>query len=575
MPLQQNKNTVLQSLTSARFGACVAIFFILLYVMPLGGRPMFIPDEMRYGEIPREMIEGGDWSLLRLCGLRYYEKPPLGYWLNAVSMSLLGEQPFAVRLPTALSAGLTAVAVFLLVRSVRRDSFRAVLAAMVYLTFFETFALGTFATLDTMFVLFVTLSMAALYKARIMEGRSRVAWSVLAGVACAAAFLTKGFTAVVIPALVAAAWLPWERRAKELLTVWIIPVVTAFVAVLPVALILHAHDDDFWNYFFWVEHVQRFVNPGADQHTQPVWFFLPVLIVGALPWTLYLPAASSGIRNLAKFDSLTRFSICWAVLPFVFFSLCGGKLASYILPCFAPLAILLTDSLVEASCRRAFRRWSFLGAGLFLLCALLLVLTAVLRIPVEEVFDNATATEKLLLGATFVVSAVFLFKAGRCAAGDPGPKPLFWVAMASAAIFFSSFHFMPKNIEDNKSPSRLLEWAVPLTPENSVLVVDRTTLSSVSWHYRRTDALFFLDKGEFAYGIARPEGKGRFFENWDFYYTLKDGLDNGRPLVVCLRDDFFETFTTMLFPNMKPSVTKTISSCTWALYMPQEPDGEP
>ena len=79
--------------------------FLLLYILPLGIRPIIIPDESRYAEIPREMIASGDWIVPTLNGLKYFEKPVLGYWLNAVSIKLFGENAFAVRFPSAAATG--------------------------------------------------------------------------------------------------------------------------------------------------------------------------------------------------------------------------------------------------------------------------------------------------------------------------------------------------------------------------------------------------------------------------------------------------------------------------------------
>ena len=64
----------------------LAFAYVLIYVVPLGYRPLVSPDETRYAEIPREMIERSDWVVPRLNGLRYFEKPPMGYWANAVSL---------------------------------------------------------------------------------------------------------------------------------------------------------------------------------------------------------------------------------------------------------------------------------------------------------------------------------------------------------------------------------------------------------------------------------------------------------------------------------------------------------
>ena len=96
--------------------AGLIVLFLLLYILPLGVRPIVIPDEARYCEIPREMLVSGDWVVPRLNGLRYFEKPVLGYWVTAASMALFGQNPFAARLPSAAATGLSALLLFLLVR---------------------------------------------------------------------------------------------------------------------------------------------------------------------------------------------------------------------------------------------------------------------------------------------------------------------------------------------------------------------------------------------------------------------------------------------------------------------------
>ena len=85
------------------------LFFAAAYLVPAAGRPMMRPDEFRYAEIPREMLESGDFVTPRLLGARYFEKPVLGYWLVAASFRVFGENRFALRLPMALAAGLTAL----------------------------------------------------------------------------------------------------------------------------------------------------------------------------------------------------------------------------------------------------------------------------------------------------------------------------------------------------------------------------------------------------------------------------------------------------------------------------------
>ena len=101
--------------------------FALVYLLPLGIRPLASPDEVRYGEIAHEMIVSGDWVSPHFNGARYFEKPVLGHWLNALSVAALGESPYAVRLPVALATGLSArgTGVRAKRRSARSDPSRA------------------------------------------------------------------------------------------------------------------------------------------------------------------------------------------------------------------------------------------------------------------------------------------------------------------------------------------------------------------------------------------------------------------------------------------------------------------
>ncbi|MBU1985638.1 MAG: phospholipid carrier-dependent glycosyltransferase, partial [Proteobacteria bacterium] len=134
--------------------------FICIYLLPLGIRPLMEPDETRYGEIPREMISSGNWISPHLNGLRYFEKPPLGYWLNGASILAFGENRFAIRLPSALSVGLSALLIMLLIRQAypRDEIWVGPIAALVFITSLEVPIVGTFAVLDSMLAASLTMT---------------------------------------------------------------------------------------------------------------------------------------------------------------------------------------------------------------------------------------------------------------------------------------------------------------------------------------------------------------------------------------------------------------------------------
>ena len=143
--------------------AFIFFAYIVIYILPLNVRPMIIPDETRYAEIAREMIETGNWISPRLDGLRYFEKPILGLWLNAISIKLFGENAFAIRLPSALAVGLSAIILFFLILRITNESKRAVIASCVFLSCFEIYIIGTFSVLDSVFSMFITAIMLFLF----------------------------------------------------------------------------------------------------------------------------------------------------------------------------------------------------------------------------------------------------------------------------------------------------------------------------------------------------------------------------------------------------------------------------
>ena len=547
----------------ARFCFAILGFFILAYIAPLNYRPLIEPDETRYAEIPRGMADGGNWLELRLVGLSYYEKPPLGYWLGAASISALGHHPLAVRLPMALAAGGTALTIFLLVRAQRRRTDLALGAAAIYLTFLEVYGLGTFATLDSAFTFFVTLSMASFFQAT-AAGRRRLAWLVFSGLAAAGAFLTKGFTALVLPVLILAAWLPWRRLVKKHFLDCLIPVLVMALALLPAALALHQANPDFWRYFFWVEHVQRFLDPAPGQHESPFWFYLPYILGGALPWTFFLPLAWGTIRAKVKAgDALTTFCLAWLLLPFLFFSVCGGKLPTYILPCFAPLAIMLAEAIIES--QKNFSPGLWASSALFLALALGAVAWLVFFAPPG--LQSALWPDPR---TWFLPLALVLTAAGLWAGANNFRKPatrlkgLILAPWAALPLFLAYSFCLPEAFLARRAPSILLDQA--LTPPEAVIFTDRKVLYAAAWHLRRNDLIFTFEEGEMAYGLRRPEGRGRYFDNAaELGGQIRRELAAGRPVAVIASGKYEENLVQAL-SDLEPEGLLKRGDFTWRLY---------
>ena len=142
---------------SPRTKALLAGALLILTLLPLGSRPLFTPDETRYAEIPREMIADGNWLVPRLCGLRYFEKPPLGYWLTALSFRALGLNPFAARLPDAILILLTGGLLSFFCRRWGEGEEVALAAGLIFLSFTMTRVLSLTNLPDPSLVFFTML----------------------------------------------------------------------------------------------------------------------------------------------------------------------------------------------------------------------------------------------------------------------------------------------------------------------------------------------------------------------------------------------------------------------------------
>src|SRR5438552_4529920 len=134
--------------------------YLTIFILPLGTRPIAMTDEARYAEIPREMIASADWVVPHLDGLRYFEKPVMGYWLTALSMLTFGENPFGARFSSAAAAGVTAVLVYWLLRRETGEIALAACSCLAYLTTLLVLLVSTCNLLDAIFTAFVTASIA-------------------------------------------------------------------------------------------------------------------------------------------------------------------------------------------------------------------------------------------------------------------------------------------------------------------------------------------------------------------------------------------------------------------------------
>src|SRR5215470_919898 len=286
-------------------------------------RGLFMPDEGRYADIAREMLDSNDWVTPRLNGIKYLEKPPLQYWATAGIFALFGFDEWTARLWPAITGVLCiAFTAFAAFRLARGPSWA--LAALALAGSWGFFLGGQFLTLDMGLTFFLTAALLS-FVLGLQPGVSPPAernWMLLAWTALACAVLSKGLVSIVIPGLALAVYAAVERDLSPLRRMHWLPGLALFAAiVVPWFVLVQEKNPEFFRFFFVHEHFERFALP--DHHRPgPWWYFVPVLLVGLWPWTPVVPTAiARGWRAPAAGGfRLDRFLVIWAAVIVAFFS---------------------------------------------------------------------------------------------------------------------------------------------------------------------------------------------------------------------------------------------------------------
>ena len=324
--------------------AVLIIMFGTAFFLFLGRLPLLDPDEGRYAEIPREMLELGDFITPHLDYVKYFEKPPLHYWLNALSFSLFGQNEFAARFPAAL-LGLCGI---LLVYHVGRKLFgrrEGLYAALVLGTSIGYQVQARMNIIDMTLTFCMTASLGFILLAMQDGERRKGLYYHLFYLFAALAVLAKGLIGIVLPGMIIFLFLLLTKRWKlvrEMRLVTGIPLF--FLVCAPWFILVSSRNPEFAQFFFIREHFQRFLTNVHGRY-KPPWFFIPVLLGCMIPWIFFLPEAGKELwkgRNLQKI-----FLALWAAVIFVFFSLSNSKLVPYILPVFPAVALLIGCTLSD------------------------------------------------------------------------------------------------------------------------------------------------------------------------------------------------------------------------------------
>jgi 4-amino-4-deoxy-L-arabinose transferase-like glycosyltransferase len=317
--------------TLVLFGLILCVYFF-----GMGSYGLIDPDEGRYAEIPREMLETGDYITPRLNYVKYFEKPALHYWLTAASFAVFGQNEFAARLAPVLCA-LGGIALTYMLALRFYGSREAFYSAVILSTCVLWFAVAHLNILDMTVTFFITLSLAGFWYGQDETGSRSHLLFFYAGIALAT--LTKGLIGFVLPGGIVFWYIVLTRRWSLFKRVVYWPGILLFIALtLPWFWAVCHANDDFFYFFFVQEHFLRYTTRMHGRY-QPFWFFIPMLLLGLVPWAGLLPGIPGVVRKSGE-RGAGIFLGLWFAIPFIFFSMSSSKLIPYVLPCLPPLAIL-------------------------------------------------------------------------------------------------------------------------------------------------------------------------------------------------------------------------------------------
>jgi len=339
--------------------ALVVVFATVLYLGPLFlDAPLTDPDEGLHAVIAQEMHDRGDFLVPRLLGRAFLDKPILFFWTQLASISAFGMSTAAARLPGMLFALLGIVTTGWLAR-VLFDRATGLTAATCYATMVLPFLLAQAPVHDMALVPLTNLALGFLWRVRV-NPKSQTPnpkpqrfdlrfgiWDLgFAGVALGLSILTKGLEGVAIVGIGYGAYL-FLTRGITWTVVWqgIAVLAMAVVIALPWYLAMEAREPGYLRYYFIDRHLLGFATDTQRHAGQPWWFYVPLVVGGGVPWSLYVHRGNhKGVLHGAPELLLWT----WLVGALVLLSVSGSKAVTYVLPAMPALAILAARAWVTA-----------------------------------------------------------------------------------------------------------------------------------------------------------------------------------------------------------------------------------
>ena len=507
---------------------CLTTALLLsLSLLPwLWGRGLQNPDETRYGAIALEMFNSNDFIIPHLNGVPYLEKPPLLYWLGAISIWLIGPNEGGLRIWPFLSGlSIAALSAFVATRFYGRVA--GLNAGLIAATTLFITVFGQVFNIDLLVSCLITASLMCFLIGATSSEKSRKTYFILVYLFCALAVLAKGLIGVILPSLVILTWCIITHRLDVLRAcISGLGLMLFFSITIPWHYFVAIRHENFFEFYFINEHFRRFTT-NIHHRNQSPWFPLIVLSIGMLPWTGYLyGVVQNAIKNWRcknNFSEIDNFFILWSASIFLFFSFSHSQLPGYFLPLIAPLSILIGK--IQASPENRVINSIGLGISFFTMLSLAF-LTGPLssHIPFSAQYIGTLGYFRWVLsGAALIAATGFLWQLI-----SPRRNNIRIVIAYLPFLFslnYGTYLIQPKSIKhlilSNKS-----------IIQNHPIAIYKTYILDTNFYLNRP-AIFIDIGGELENGLSIAPRPELFLTSLE----LSSRLQGSQPIFIVLRED--------------------------------------
>lgn len=508
-------------------------FYFLIFLFPLffffyglGSYGLLNNNEGLYSEIARELLLSSslqDWIIPKLNGLPYIEKPPLLYWLTALSFYTFGETEWAARFFPALSGFFTAGVSGLFLLKIKQE--KLFLPSVIFLST----SLGYLITARTVYfegllIFCLTISLLSFYLAYIQGHRI---YSRLFYVFMGLAFLAKGLIGPVLVILILGIFVLLERSHWKNLHLFLDPLglILGVTITLPWVILAAYYDSGFLWFFFINEHVLRFLDlkEPRDYYRGPWWYYLPRILGYIFPWTpLFL-----NFPFLSKEKSpFFLFLKIWVIVPLLFYSFSKAKANYYMLISIVPICILLGYGFIALSSKKGLL--SSIALIVHLLCISILITGFFYR---KDLFSFSILTS-IGIPSFFCAILFYIFQKHFLEVSSPSswsyrlllPSGIFYAALFCGLGINGVTHLS----KENPALSMKYFWkdmnSFKSIPPSVYIFRHYEELSSLLWYARRTITVIDYEGGDLLYGKSKnlPKHQNPFVSSKDLHLSPSD-----------------------------------------------------